>query len=321
MRRTVLLDFIIVSAVLLFTAVSASAQTGALRGTVKLMAADGTSSPVTGAIVDVYRTDITGEYHTKTDKKGEWVFAGLPFVADYVVSISAPGAQPNARGGVKAGREIPVDIVLNPGDGKKFTREEAIAFAKGGGGTSGTSSGESAADKAKRDEALKKYEAEKTRVTNINDTLNRTFKAGRDAMAAKNYDEAIRNFDEGLAADPEQVVFYSLKSSALRSRGVDHYNTSVKSSDQAVKSTEMEAAKKDFQASTESANKGVEVANKEAAAFLLQFMKVKSEREVTQSCLTLSDPMHCSPPGSSIHGIFQARVLEWAAIAFSNTLL
>ena len=45
-------------------------------------------------------------------------------------------------------------------------------------------------------------------------------------------------------------------------------------------------------------------------------MKVKSESEVTQSCLTLSDPMDCSPPGSSIHGIFQARVLEWAAIAF-----
>ena len=51
--------------------------------------------------------------------------------------------------------------------------------------------------------------------------------------------------------------------------------------------------------------------------FLLQCMKVKSEREVAQSCLTLSDPMDCSPPGSSTHGIFQARVLEWGAIAFS----
>ena len=45
--------------------------------------------------------------------------------------------------------------------------------------------------------------------------------------------------------------------------------------------------------------------------FLLQCMKVKSESEVTQSCLSLSDPMDCSPPGSSVHGIFQARVLEW----------
>ena len=46
-------------------------------------------------------------------------------------------------------------------------------------------------------------------------------------------------------------------------------------------------------------------------------MKVQSESEVAQCCLTLSDPMDCSLPGSSIHGIFQARVLEWGAIAFS----
>ena len=48
--------------------------------------------------------------------------------------------------------------------------------------------------------------------------------------------------------------------------------------------------------------------------FLLQCMKVKSESEVTQSCPTLRDPMDCSLPGSSVHGIFQARVLEWGAI-------
>ena len=52
--------------------------------------------------------------------------------------------------------------------------------------------------------------------------------------------------------------------------------------------------------------------------FLLQCMKVKSESEVAQSCPTLSDPMDCSLPDSCIHGIFQARVLEWSAIAFSE---
>ena len=52
--------------------------------------------------------------------------------------------------------------------------------------------------------------------------------------------------------------------------------------------------------------------------FLLQCMKVKRESEVAQSCPTLNDPMDCSLPGSSVHGIFQARVLEWGAIAFSN---
>ena len=54
--------------------------------------------------------------------------------------------------------------------------------------------------------------------------------------------------------------------------------------------------------------------------FLLPCMKVKSESEVTQSCPTLGDPIDCSLPGSSIHGILQARVLEWGAMAFSNSM-
>ena len=48
-------------------------------------------------------------------------------------------------------------------------------------------------------------------------------------------------------------------------------------------------------------------------------MKVKSESEITQSCPTLRDPIDCSLPGSSVHGIFQARVLEWVAVAISGT--
>ena len=52
--------------------------------------------------------------------------------------------------------------------------------------------------------------------------------------------------------------------------------------------------------------------------FLLQCRKVKSESEVAQSCRTLSDPMDCSLPGSSVHGTFQERVPEWVAIAFSD---
>ena len=55
--------------------------------------------------------------------------------------------------------------------------------------------------------------------------------------------------------------------------------------------------------------------------FLLQCIKVKSESEAAQPCLTLSDPVDCSLPGSPVHGIFQARVLEWGAIAFSERTL
>ena len=52
--------------------------------------------------------------------------------------------------------------------------------------------------------------------------------------------------------------------------------------------------------------------------FLLQCRKLKSESEITESCLTLSDPMDCSLLGSSIHGILQARILEWVAVSFSS---
>ena len=55
--------------------------------------------------------------------------------------------------------------------------------------------------------------------------------------------------------------------------------------------------------------------------FLLQCVKVKSESEVAQLCPTLRDPMDCSPPGSSVHGILQVRGLEWAAIAFSEQIV
>ena len=271
MRRFLSLSILTI-AVLAVSSGVASAQTGQLRGSVKLVGKDGSATPVAGAQVDVYRTDISGEFHTKSDKKGEWVFAGLPFVGTYVVAISAPDAQPNAKSGVKAGREVPVDIVLAPGDGRKLTRDEAVAISAGGGTTNGGGGGGSEADKAKAAEMAKKnaeVTAENEKIKNSNQVVSDAFKNGNAALMAKKYDEAIAQYDTGINADPEHPGAPSLltnKSAALRTRAVDKYNAAIQSKDDAAKTAGLESAKADFKAAAETANRAVELLNKLPAA-------------------------------------------------------
>ncbi len=74
------------------TAVFAAGQAGQLRGHVVMKQADGATVPAVGAQIDVYRLDIAGDYHTKADKKGEFVFAGLPYTGTYIVAASMAGA-------------------------------------------------------------------------------------------------------------------------------------------------------------------------------------------------------------------------------------
>src|ERR1043165_10256505 len=97
-----------------FASVTASAQVGELRGHVWMQQADGQKVPLADAQIDVFRTDMKADYHTKTNKKGEFVFAGLPFIGTYVVSVSHPTAAPNFVPGVKAGRDIPVEVTVTP---------------------------------------------------------------------------------------------------------------------------------------------------------------------------------------------------------------
>src|ERR1041385_4685730 len=205
MRRSYLINLVVVAIVLLFSAVLASAQVEPMRGSVKLLGADGKPAPLAGAIIDVWRTDMKADYHTKSDKKGDWVFAGLPFVGVYTVSVSAPGATPWARGGVKARNDQPVEIVLSPGDGKKLTEAEAIAPGKGGNAPA-AGAGENATEKKAADDIAKKnaeiMESNK-KVENANKIIGDAFKNGNAALLAKNYDEAVKQYDTGLAADPE----------------------------------------------------------------------------------------------------------------------
>jgi tetratricopeptide (TPR) repeat protein len=238
-----------------------------LRGHVVLKQADGTKVPAADAIIDVFRTDISAKYNTKTDKKGAFVFAGLPFIGTYIVAASKEGAAPTWIQDVKVGREVDYELEMSPGDGRRLTHEEIKAAggqARGPGSGSGGAK-ETAEEKAKREELLKQNEAimaSNKKAEESNTVIQRTFKAGNEAIKAKNYDEAINQFNEGLAADPEHPGAPSLltnKATALNSRAVATFNAAIQSKDDAAKTAGLEAAKKDWRQAFEASSKAVEM--------------------------------------------------------------
>jgi tetratricopeptide (TPR) repeat protein len=266
-------------AILVAASTTAFAQVGELRGQI-WMEKDGQKVPLAEAQIDVFRTDMTGKYNTKTNKKGEFVFAGLPFVGTYTVAASHPTAAPNWMPGVKAGRDIPVEMTLTPGDGKRLTFEEIKAAGGGTAATPAASGGsapkESSEEKAKREELMKKnkeIEEKNKKITEANEVISRTFKAGNDALAAataaskaKNSDEAIKqytaamaSYDEGLAADPDQPAVLTNKAIAVKARGVERFNAALtaKNLDDAGKTAALQAAKDDFKAAAELSGKAV----------------------------------------------------------------
>jgi tetratricopeptide (TPR) repeat protein len=250
MFRRYVFGVIAIAALFASTAILGAAQNGQLRGHVVMKQADGTTVPVAGAVIDVYRTDITGKYETKTDKKGEFVFAGLPYSGTYIVTASQAGARPDWMPNVKAGREVDYTLVLSPGDGARLTLEQMKAAmtqtAGAGGGAQPT-----AEDKAKRAEMERQnaeINASNEKAKNANEVIARTFKAGNVALLAKNYDEAIKQYQEGLAADAAQSALLTNEAVAYKARGVEKYNAGVSAKDDAEKNSNLEAARSDFKA-------------------------------------------------------------------------
>jgi len=269
MRRSHFFTSIAAVAVLLCAAASISAQVGQLRGHVLFKQADGTTIKGAGAQVDVYRTDLPGSFPTKADKNGEFVYAGLPFVGTYIIAVSMPNAQPMFRPNVKAGKDTEYEIILSPGDGRRLTADEAKKLAAGGAGGSSSSGGGSETDKAKREEMLtknKELEESNKKNANINQVVGDAFKAGNAALSAKNYDEALKQYDIGLAADADQPALLTQKTLALKARGVDRYNAAIQMKDddsnRAAKAAGLEAAKADFKAAADAANKAAELLKK-----------------------------------------------------------
>jgi tetratricopeptide (TPR) repeat protein len=263
MFRRYLFPVLATIAFIISTSFIVSAQVGQLRGKVLLKQADGTKVPANEAAIDVYRTDVAGKYATKTNKKGEFVFAGLPYVGTYIVAASMPGAQPNYVGGVKAGREIEVMLELSPGDGSRLTPEEIktlTAQSRSAASDAGAPRAPSAEDKAKAAEIEKRnaeIAAKNEKAMKSNEIVARTFQAGNAAFADKNYDEAIKQYEEGLAADPEQPALLVNEARAYTQRGVNRYNAAITTTVEAEKGSGIESAKSDFRAAVAATTKAV----------------------------------------------------------------
>ena len=231
---------------------AASAQTVQVSGKVMLRQADGTVAPVRDATVDIYRTDMGGEYHTKTDKSGHYVNVGLPFSGTFTIIVSAPNAKPSFVSNAKPSQQPEYDFTLEPGDGHRLTLAEVNASG-GGAASGGKESAE--ARRAREEYEKKKAEVEAANKKNAEDyaKLKDIFKAANDAFTAKNYDQAIAGYDQGLQIDPDQASFYRNKSLALRLRGAEKFNAAVKAKDAAGR----ESAKADFKAAVEASEKAV----------------------------------------------------------------
>jgi hypothetical protein len=150
---------LLVVAMMALASLTATAQTGRLEGDV--VKAD-TKEPIVGAEVQIERTDIKGSYPVKTDKKGHFLHAGVPYVGTYTVIVSAPGCMPDFVQNVRGSQSDPIKFELRPGDGKKLTLADLkgmqAAAPKGGQPTNA----------AEQKKAMEEYEKKRAEVESKN---------------------------------------------------------------------------------------------------------------------------------------------------------
>lgn len=177
------------------------AQIAAIEGDVK--GADG--EMVKGAQILIERQDMKGTYKgAKTDKKGHYIYNGLPFPGTYNVTVMVDGQVKDVTKGIRTQLGDPVNVSFDLKQSAAQQQGAAAAVAAGT-ATPEQERGLSKADK----EALEKQKKENEAALAKNKALNDTFNAGKDALAAKNYDGAIENFQKGVDMDPNQNVIWA----------------------------------------------------------------------------------------------------------------
>lgn len=220
------------------------AQTAAVTGSVVLKKADGSSTAIEGVTVEAFRTDIKGSGPSaKTDKRGNFSFAGLQVGATYVLSFSGPSAQPTYRPGIKPGQAAEVKIEMVEGDGRKLTPDEVRQAVTQGAGTASGGGGELTEEQKKAQAEYDKQKAEvenkNAKIQEENKIIETSLKEGNDAFTVKNWDLAISKYDAGINANPtfagSAPVLMNNKGAALRERAVKTYNENVKVTDPSAK--------------------------------------------------------------------------------------
>jgi tetratricopeptide (TPR) repeat protein len=232
----------------------AIAQTAPISGRVIMKNPDGTTKPVEGALIEMYRTDIKATMPSdKTNKKGEFAFAGVPLGARFVLSISAPNAKPGYFPNVKGGDPL-ITITLEPGDGSRWTEEqirEVLATPAAATGQEAKPSEEQKKAQAEYEKKVAEVTAKNKDIESKNAIIEAALKAGNEAFNAKNYDVAVAKWSEGIAADPKFVgsapVLLNNKGVVLKIMAVDQFNRGVRSTDPAEKADLLAKSKKNLE--------------------------------------------------------------------------
>jgi tetratricopeptide (TPR) repeat protein len=233
-------------ALIALASLTATAQTGRFEGDV--VKAD-TKEPIVGAEVQIERTDIKGSYPVKTDKKGHFLHAGVPYVGTYTIIVSAPGCQADFIQNVRGSHSEPLKFELRPGDGKKLTMADVKglqANAPKGGGAAPKMS-EEEMKKAKEEYEKAKKENEEAEKYNAGiEQINVHLKAGNEAMAKNDFNAAITSFKEAININPNIHISQGNLGIALQKRAVAQFNSGNR-----------DAAKQDFLDSIEAMNKAL----------------------------------------------------------------
>ncbi|HYP27134.1 MAG TPA: carboxypeptidase regulatory-like domain-containing protein [Blastocatellia bacterium] len=236
------------------------AQTTHIEGTVKMKGEDGIAKPVPDAVVDIYRTDVKGQWTVKTDKQGVYRRLGMPITGTFLVVVSGPGLTPTYINNIRLAQTNTVDLIVNPGDGSKLTLEQVqaqIAQQRAGGGQPSMS----AADRAKLEAARKEQEAKAAENKALQANFNEArahYNAGIDMVKTKNYQGALSEFEQAANVDvSKHEAFKELSFKANAQIAEAHYQVGADLFNQKNRAE----AKPHFEKAIVAINKAIEVAS------------------------------------------------------------